>query len=494
MAFSSVAFLFYFWPLALVLYFASSFSRTTQNVMLVLLGLVFYAWGEPKYWLLLIATILLNYVLGLLFDLFRAKGPIRTTIYLLGLTLNLGLLLGFKYVPFLSKTLNSMTSGAVPVVTWLFPIGISFFIFSAISYLSDVYRHTTPAEKNLLNLSLYFTYFPKILQGPIMRYSEFAPQIKQRQITADKLADGGSRFIIGLAKKVLIANQMGIVTDRIFELQQMDSLSMGLAWLGMIAYTLQIYYDFSGYSDMAIGMSKFFGFDLMENFNYPYVSKSIAEFWRRWHISLGDWFKHYLYFPLGGSRMKNQDLVLRNLAIVWLATGLWHGANWTFLVWGIWNFLFIALERIIDYENRKVTRGVRHVYTMLVVMFGWVIFRSDTLTGAGHYLQTLLNPFQGHLIDSYMWLFLREYGIFFLLGIVFCMPVAKKVTTWLSEGITIRQRISRKGAVSDHRLVERVYFSKLFTVLYPVVMVTLFALSVLYVLKGTYTNFIYFQF
>lgn len=327
-----------------------------------------------------------------------------------------------------------------------------------------------------------------------MRYADFAPQIGKRDMNLDKLAEGGSRFIIGMAKKVLIANQMGIVADRVFELQAMDSLSMGLAWLGMIAYTLQIYYDFSGYSDMALGIAKLFGFNLMENFNYPYSSKSIGDFWRRWHISLGDWFKHYVYFPLGGSRMKNQDLVLRNLAIVWLATGLWHGANWTFLVWGIWNFLFIAFERMIDFDKRKLSSGFRHAYAMLVVMLGWVIFRSDTLTVAGLYIRTLFNPFSGPIAGASTWLFLREYGVYFLIGIIFSMPIAPKVTRWLTDGITIRQRFSRKGAVADHRIAESISFQKVFTVMYPVMMLALFFVSVVYILKGTYTSFLYFQF
>lgn len=494
MAFSSITFLFYFWPLALVLYFAFSFSRSLQNIVLVVLGLAFYTWGEPTYWLFLIITLLANYLFGLAFTLLKPGSKSRKLVYLLGVSLNLSVLIGLKYIPFLSISFNAMTAGWVPTLSWLFPIGISFYIFSAISYLSDVYRQTTPVEKSLLSLSLYFTFFPKILQGPIVRYADFAPQIRHRHLTADKVAEGGARFIVGLAKKVLIANQMGIVADRVFELQVMDSLTMGLAWLGMLAYTLQIYFDFSGYSDMAVGIAKVFGFDLMENFNYPYISKSIAEFWRRWHISLGAWFKHYLYFPLGGSRMKNQDLILRNLAIVWLATGLWHGANWTFLVWGVWNFLFIAFERIVDFDRLKLSNGFRHVYAMLVVMLGWVIFRSDSLTAAGNYIGTLFNPFAGNLGDATIWLIIKEYGVYFLLGLIFSMPVAPKVTRWLSEGITVRQRFSRKGAVTDHRIAESVSFHQVFDILYPVILLALFGLSVIYILKGTYTSFLYFQF
>lgn len=494
MAFSSIAFLFYFWPLALVLYFAFSFSRGLQNSILVLLSLAFYAWGEPTYWWLLILTILANYLLGLSLGVFAPQSKLRSFLYYLAVFFNLALLIGFKYIPFLSSNLNAMTQGWVPALSWVFPIGISFFIFSAISYLSDVYRQTTPVEKNLISLSVYFTFFPKILQGPIMRYEEFAPQIRKRQLTAEHVAEGGSRFIVGLAKKVLIANQMGLVADRVFELQAMDSLSMGLAWLGMIAYTLQIYFDFSGYSDMALGIAKLFGFDLIENFNYPYTSKSIAEFWRRWHISLGDWFKHYVYFPLGGSRMKNQDLILRNLGIVWLATGLWHGANWTFLVWGVWNFLFIAIERLINFEKKTISAGFKHVYAMLVVMLGWVIFRSDSLTVAGDYIHTLFNPFAGPIVDASIWLFLREFGIYFLAGIIFSLPVAPKVNRWMREGITIRQRFSRKGAVSDHRIAESLSFKKVFVVIYPVVMMLLLFVSVVFILKGTYTSFLYFQF
>lgn len=494
MAFTSVEFLFYFLPISFVLYYIFSFSRFLQNVILVLLGFLFYAWGEPYYFLLLVITIVVDYILGLMIAGTKKFEKLRRFILILGVIGNVSLLIWMKYIPFLSTALNAASSGLIPVVNWLFPVGISFYIFSGISYLVDVYRFEAPVEKNPVNLALYFNFFPKLTQGPIVRYVDFRPQTLTRKITLQKFSNGATRFMVGVSKKVLIANQMGIVADRIFELNQMDNMSVLLAWLGIIAYTLQIYYDFSGYSDMAIGIAQLFGFDLAENFNYPYVSRSISEFWRRWHISLGQWFKFYIYFPLGGSRMRNQDLILRNMAVVWLATGIWHGANWTFLVWGLWNFIFIAIERMTNFEQSTLSNQLRYVYTMFIVMIGWVIFRSNSLTEAGSYIGSMFNVFTQPIVNDYVWMFLREYGIFFIAGIIFSMPVAHYVNYWFVNGITMRQRMSLNDGVTPHRVSESIPFKGVIQLLYPIVMMVLFIISVSYIIKGTYESFIYFQF
>ncbi|MBZ6527529.1 MBOAT family protein [Aerococcaceae bacterium DSM 111021] len=494
MAFSSIEFLFYFLPLSIVLYHLFFFSRAMQNILLVLLGFVFYAWGEPYYVLLFIVTIVFNYVCGLLISALQKHQRLRKMAATLGVVVNVSILVWMKYIPFLSGSLNTATSGLTPVVHWALPIGISFYIFSGISYLVDVYKGEAPVEKNILNLALFFNFFPKMNQGPIMRYVDFKPQVTTRGVNVVKFSDGATRFITGLSKKVLIANQMGIVTDRIFALNQMDTMSLTLAWLGIIAYTLQIYYDFSGYSDMAIGVAQLFGFELPENFNYPYISQSISEFWRRWHMTLAEWFKHYVYFPLGGSRVRNQDILIRNMSVVWLVTGLWHGANWTFLIWGLWNFIFIAFERIIEFDELKLSRRMRHIYAMFVVMIGWVIFRSGSLMEAGSYLMSMFNFITQPIVNDYVWMFLREYGIFYLVGIIFTMPIAHRVNDWFVNGITIRQRFSSHGGISNHRLSESVQFKTLINILYPAVMFILLLVSVSYLVKGTYNSFIYFQF
>lgn len=494
MAFTSVSFLFYFLPLALVLYVVFSFSRSLQNLLLVLMGFLFYAWGEPLYSTLLVGVILLNYVIGLLMYYTRNMPNVIKAWLVLGVSSNLGVLIWMKYMPFLTENLSQATAGRVPVLSWILPAGISFYVFSGISYLVDVYRQEAQAEKNLISLSLYFNFFPKLMQGPIARYADFSPQLFKRELTFTKFTNGVTRFMTGFSKKILLANQMGIVADRIFALNQMEEMSWALAWLGMIAYTFQIYYDFSGYSDMAIGLANLLGFNLPENFNYPYISRSISEFWRRWHISLGEWFKNYLYFPLGGSRTKNQDKVLRNLAFVWLATGFWHGAEWTFLVWGLWNFLFIALERVFEFEKKQLRNSFRHAYTMFVVMLGWVIFRSASIVEAGSYLSKLFNVFTQPLMNDYLWMFLREFGIFFIFAFIFCVPIAPMVNEWMSQGITVRQRFSLSHFVENHRIVESVHFKTVLHVLYPLTMMILFLVSVMYLVNGTYNSFIYFNF
>lgn len=494
MAFSSTVFLLYFLPLAIILYLASAFSKTLQNTVLVALGLFFYAWGQVEYLYLLILTIVVDYLLGLCLQLFAKHQSIRKSIFILGLFANIGLLVGAKYIPFLSSTVNRLSQGVVPIYEWILPIGISFYIFSGISYLIDVYSQKAPVAKNPISLALYFTFFPKLMQGPVMKYRDFFQQDYQRKVTLQEISDGACRFIVGLSKKVIISNQMGIVTDRIFQINRMEEMSLALAWLGIIAYALQIYFDFAGYSDMAIGLAQIFGFNLPENFNYPYISKSISEFWRRWHITLGAFFREYVYFPLGGSRNINLDTIVRNLAVVWILTGLWHGANWTFLMWGMWNFVFIAFERITGFDKMAIAPVWKHLYASLVILLGWVLFRSSSILEAGSYYSAMFNFIRYHLINDYFWLFLREFLLFFILGILFSMPFAPKINKWFKEGIHIRIFASPNKVFPIHYLTEDPRLKWVFDLAYPFAMILLLIVSYIYLVNGSYTSFIYFQF
>lgn len=350
------------------------------------------------------------------------------------------------------------------------------------------------AQVNPLNVALYISFFPQLLAGPITRYSDIELQIKIRKESPKKFSSGVCMFIIGLGKKVLIANNMAIVVDNIFKLNDMGGIAGSLAWLGAIAYTLQIYFDFSGYSDMAIGLGLMFGFKFDKNFDYPYITKSISEFWRRWHISLGKWFRDYLYIPLGGSRVLNKDIVIRNLAIVWILTGVWHGANWTFLIWGVMNFVFIALERMFHYEKSRIPKAIRHIYAMFVIIIGWVIFRADSLQEAGSYLGSMFNFVKHGFFSDYTYMFLKEYGIFLLAGILFSLPVAPLINQILVHGIRVRQIVEKKPPYNTHAAFEKVPLSGLVSVIYPVVMIGLFIICITYLVKGSYNPFIYFQF
>ncbi|MDO5521037.1 MAG: MBOAT family protein [bacterium] len=474
MLFSSTTFLFYFLPVVIALYYLTKWSRPLQNMILLVFSLFFYAWGEPKYIFLMMGCILFNYLFGLFIA--ASKNP-RYKKLLLQLTLigNLGTLFIFKYLGFFVRNLNSSldASNQLTVPSIVLPIGISFFIFQAMSYVVDVYRGTVDVQKNLFYLGLYVSFFPQLVAGPIVRYTTIKEQITNREETFTKFSAGSCRFIVGLSKKVLLSNSLAIMTDHIFTMSQDGRIPVTLAWLGIIGYTLQIYYDFSGYSDMAIGLGLIFGFKFEENFNYPYVSTSISEFWRRWHISLGTWFKDYVYFPLGGSRVKNKDIMVRNLFIVWMLTGIWHGAEWTFVLWGLLNVTFIILEKLLSFEQLKVKAWVKHAYCMFVVMIGWVLFRSTNLVNAGHYLRDLFGMGGAGIFSDYTVMFFREYAVFLIAGIFFSMPFGRRTNRYISE--------QRKGFM-------------IFELCYPIVMMGLFFLCVCYMIKGAYNPFIYFSF
>ena len=389
MLFSSMTFIYIFLPTVLLLCFVS--NKKFHNLILLLASIIFYAWGEPKYVFIMLLTILINYFGAILID--KTNNHWRKVTLTLTILANLSFLFYFKYFNFLITNLNSLCKLNLHFIDVIMPIGISFYTFQALSYVVDVYRKEVNVQKKLYKLALYICLFPQLVAGPIIKYHDIEDQIDSREISFDKVNLGVKRFIIGLSKKVLIANAMGVIVDKIFT-QSPYNFSQGIAWLGSVAYTFQLYFDFSGYSDMAIGLGLIFGFKFMENFNYPYISKSITEFWRRWHISLSTWFKQYVYIPLGGN--KNGILkTLRNLGIVFLLTGIWHGAEWTFVLWGIWHGTFIILEKIFnikEYENKKhplYIEIIRHLYCIFIFLIGWVIFRSQNLKYAWEYLQNM---------------------------------------------------------------------------------------------------------
>lgn len=494
MAFSSLAFIFYFLPVILMLYYMFFFSIELKNIVLVVCSLAFYAWGEPQDIVLLLVSVVANYFFGLFIASGAQKKQVARAWLICALIFNLGLLFVFKYLSFFLQNISYLTGGKIATVSITLPIGISFFTFQAISYAIDVFRKKTEPQKNILHFALYLSFFAKLTQGPIMQYAEFEPQILKRRETLRKFSAGSCLFIVGLAKKVLLANNMAIVADRIFEIQNMGGVPVSLAWLGAIAYTFQIYFDFSGYSDMAIGLGLMFGFKITRNFNYPYISKSIGEFWRRWHISLGAWFRDYLYIPLGGSRVKNKDRVIVNLAIVWILTGIWHGANWTFFIWGILNFICIALEKIFRFDESKVPNAIRHTYALFVIVIGWVIFRSDTIQEAGNYIACMFNFLKNGFFSDYTYMFLKEYWVFFLFACIFSMPVAAILNGFMAKGILLRESISPRPPYEKNLVYQSTPFVKLISVIYPIGMILLFMASTAYMVKGSYNPFIYFRF
>ena len=374
MVFSSLTFLCIFLPVVFLLYTVIP-NLKIRNTLLIIASLFFYAYGEPVYVFLMIFSSLLNYLCAL----WVCKDPQKKNKFALifAVVANLGILGVFKYTGFILDSINGLFGLNIPVPQIALPIGISFFTFQALSYVIDVYLGKVAVQKNFFNILLYVSFFPQLIAGPIVKYHDINEQIDNRKQDIDKIALGLRRFIVGLSKKVFIANSMGQVADTIFAVDA-SSLSLPAAWVGAIAYIFQIYYDFCGYSDMAIGLGHMFGFEFKENFNYPYGAKNIQDFWRRWHISLSTWFKEYLYIPLGGNR-KGKVRTAVNKIIVFFATGLWHGANWTFVIWGLWHGMFLLLEEFIP-VLKKLPKVINHIYTMLVVVLGFVVFRADTIS------------------------------------------------------------------------------------------------------------------
>ena len=385
MIFSSFLFLWCFLPPLLVLYFSFK-SPLYRNILLFIASLIFYAWGEPYYVFLMLASILINYFFGLWID--ASLDPKKRKIaVMLGTLANVIILFHFKYTDFIIDNLNIMMSLEISAKEIPLPIGISFYTFQAISYLVDVYRKEVKAQHNILKMGLFIALFPQLIAGPIIKYHDIEQQLEKRNVTPKLFNEGVSRFIFGFAKKILIANILGKAADTLFALEGAD-VSMPAAWIAGIAYGFQVYYDFSGYSDMAIGLGRMFGFTFQENFNYPYVSSSVQEFWRRWHISLTTWFKSYVYIPLGGNR-KGKVRTYVNLFVIFFLTGLWHGAAWNFVAWGVWNGVFLIMERLVDFDKYVRNKLIRHIYTLIIVIMGMIIFRTESLGDAYNYLTHL---------------------------------------------------------------------------------------------------------
>lgn len=429
MVFSDSVFLFMFLPLTLAVYYAVPFAF--KNTVLFLTGLLFYAWGEPVYVLIMLLSTAIDYCAGRLMDRFDSNKNIRKATLLVSVVMNLSLLGIFKYGSFFIGSVNGIFGSAIPDPGLPLPIGISFFTFQSMSYTIDLYRRNIKVQKNFIDFAAFVTMFPQIVAGPIVRYEDVSAQLACRRIDLSSMSDGITRFVCGMCKKVLIANSIGALWTDV-KAQDYASMPAATAWLGIAAFTLQIYFDFSGYSDMAIGLGKMLGFDFPENFRYPYNSKSIAEFWRRWHITLGDWFKSYVYFPLGGSR-GSTAATIRNTLIVWLLTGLWHGARWNFILWGLYYGVLIILEKFIFRRLLERTpSALRHILMMLAVVFGWVIFEITSPASELEFVKAMLG-FGGSFANSFTLNALHNYAVTFIAAIAISTGIPLKMCKKLPE-------------------------------------------------------------
>ncbi|QIP11562.1 MBOAT family protein [Spirosoma aureum] len=477
MLFSSAIFLFLYLPTFLVIYYI--IPRDWRNAFLFFASLFFYAWGETLVVLILLLSAFINFFAGRLIE----QGQ-RKTGLLLSLIGSLSLLVYYKYANFLFNSLKSiakllMIPGAdeINLAEIALPIGISFYTFQGISYTLDIYWGHIRANRNFLDYGTYVAMFPHQIAGPIVRYADIAPELTKRTVTIEKFGSGAERFIIGLAKKILIANTFAGVADVIFSAPT-TSYSTATAWLGIVFYALQIYYDFSGYSDMAIGLGKMLGFDFKENFNYPYIAHSVQDFWRRWHISLSSWFRDYLYIPLGGNR-RSRVRVYGNLLLVFFITGLWHGASWNFIVWGLYHGLFLLIERAgLSKRLLRVWPPVAHVYTLLVVLVGWVFFRIDNLSDAINYLQKMIGVGPVVTVEAFAPSYFMniETVVILLLGILLATPIYNRFHQWWM----------RRAPYFPARLVS--------DSLYTVGLLALFVTTIMYLAADTYNPFIYFRF
>ena len=465
MSFSTLVFPFVFLPICLLLYFVV--PRKVKNVVLLICSLLFFAWGSVEYLVLLLLSILFNYLTGRELGLLKQKGRQGRGVLVSAVLVNLLLLGFFKYYGFLVENLNALLGTSITARELPLPIGISFFTFSLLSYLFDVYRDRAPAATNLIHFATYVTFFPKLVSGPIVQYGEMAEQLRERRVTLEGFGAGARLFLVGLAKKVLLANTLGTTFYAVSALP-LESVSTATAWLGALSYSLMLYLDFSGYSDMAIGLAGMFGFTFKKNFDYPYVSSSLTEFWRRWHISLGSWFRDYVYIPCGGNRTGKWKTI-RNLLIVWLLTGIWHGANWTFVLWGLYHGLLLLLEKfVLRPLAEKLPGFLRHGFTLLLVVIGWVFFFSDSVGMALGWLGRMFDG--GSFLDGAAKYYWGGAWLVLLVSTLASFPVCSAVGSHL-----LRRR--RSGLV----------LSVLWFLL-------LLLLCIASMMNDTYSTFLYFQF
>lgn len=466
MLFSSISFLYYFLPCVLILYFIS--PKMLRNTVLLISSLAFYAWGEPKYVVLMAVGIVVGYAAGLLIDRYRGR---RASKVFLGLSaaVSVGILIYFKYADFFITSFNSVTGMSLPLLRIALPVGISFYTFQILSYTIDVYRGTVSAQRNLIDLAAYVSMFPQLIAGPIVRYSDIARQLKKREHSFEKAASGIRIFIIGFAKKILIANTLGELCTAYNETGERSVI---FCWMYAIAYALQIYFDFSGYSDMAIGLGRIFGFEFCENFRYPFISGSITEFWRRWHISLGSWFRDYIYIPLGGSRV-NTVRRFRNIFVVWMLTGLWHGASWNFVIWGLYFAVLLVIEKIflLRYLDRSKVLG--HIYVIFTVLISFVIFSSESFSGIWECLSGMFGAGGLPVVSPEQSYLLRSYAAVLLIAVIGATPLPKMLAEKLK---TLKW--------GDHAV----------TIAEPLILAAALVICTAYLVDGSFNPFLYFRF
>ena len=438
-----------------------------KNTVLLLASLIFYGWGEPRYVFLMIASILLFYGCGLAIEKAKTK-PWKKAWLTVSVVVSVALLCVFKYADFFITNFNAVTGLSVPLLKLALPIGISFYTFQCLSYTIDVYRGNVEAQKNPINFGAYVALFPQLIAGPIVRYIDVARELNHREHSMEKFVEGLRRFIFGLAKKILIANQLGELTN-IFRLS--GEKSVVFYWMYAIAFALHIYFDFSGYSDMAIGLGKIFGFTFIENFNYPYMSKSIGEFWRRWHMSLGSWFRDYIYIPLGGNRV-SKGRWLFNTLVVWMLTGFWHGAAWNFILWGLLYALFLLIEKFIP-AIKKLPDVLKHVYTLLIVVLGFVLFNAADIAQAGQDIAGMFGFAGVPFCNTETLYYLGSFGFLFVLSLIGATPLVKNVATKLAV----------------HKKTETII-----AIVEPIVLLVLLAVCSAYLVDGSFNPFLYFRF
>ena len=468
MLFSSLTFIFIFLPLVLGLYFIA--KDKYRNHILLLASLLFYSWGEPKFIVLMLISIIFNYIIALIIDKKRDKKILPKLLLIFSLIINIGMLFSFKYLNFFITNINSIFNSNISLFEIALPIGISFYTFQILSYVVDVYRKQVPVQKNIFALGTYIAFFPQLIAGPIVRYSTIAEQLEKRKCTLSKFTDGLRRFILGFAKKIIIANNVALVADTIFNSSTVTEYSWIIIIIAILAYTLQIYFDFSGYSDMAIGLGKMFGFEFLENFNYPYISQSITDFWRRWHISLSSWFRDYVYIPLGGNRVKKIKWI-RNIFVVWLLTGLWHGASWNYVIWGLYFFVILLSERLLTGKLlEKLPKIVKWIYAFILINIGWLIFRIEDVSILKDLFVNLITFKSSDVVE-----FLRmNYSLldklpYMIIGLIVMFPIYPAIENKLKK----------------HTLYKYIR---------DILIMILLTISICFLLSNSYNPFIYFRF
>lgn len=467
MLFSSVSFLYYFLPITLILYFVS--KDKYKNIILLLASLFFYFYGEPKYTVLMLISAFSAYIHGILIEKFREKG--YSKLFLVsGLVVSLGILIVFKYMDFIIKNINYISNSNIKLLRLVLPIGISFYTFQGLSYIVDVYKKDAKVCRSFVDFATYVCLFPQLIAGPIVRYTTIEDELKNRTHSFDKFAYGVNRFVVGLAKKVILANNLGMLVDIMTKSNEKSVLSY---WMVAIFFSLQIYYDFSGYSDMAIGLGRMFGFDFLENFNYPFISKSIKEFWRRWHISLSSFFRDYVYIPLGGNRVSRGRWIF-NLLIVWSLTGLWHGDSWNFILWGLYFAILLIIENLfLQNILSKLPALIQHIYAKFFIIISFVIFNNENIKDLWSSLYNMFN-FRGlDLYNDFSTYYLKSYTVLLIVSVIGATPILKNIIQKINKNVTGQKVISTIN---------------------PILNIVLLVVVTAYLIDGSFNPFLYFRF